>query len=45
MSEKSDNEVPRGGYWSYSYWLLYIIPGGVLYGLAAWAKQNGYWPF
>lgn len=44
MGEREDNEVPKGGFWTYKHWLAYV-PLGVLLGLMAYFKAGGEWPF
>lgn len=44
MGEHEDNQVPNGGFWSYRYWAAFI-PMGILFGLMAYFKNGGKWPF
>lgn len=44
MGEREDNEVPKGGFWSYSYWLAFI-PAGIVLGVVSFLKAGGKLPF
>ena len=44
MGEREDNEVPKGGFWTYKYWLAFV-PIGAVMGLMSFFKAGGKLPF